>query len=55
MRTTRHVFDKSDSGLKIATLDPDNLQVFEFIKKKTDLPLQVYVTTPSSLKEAIKQ
>jgi len=49
------VFDKSKEGIKIATTQPDNLQVFEFIRKKTDLPLQIFVTTPSSLKEAVNQ
>jgi len=49
------VFDKTSTGLKIATTQPDNLQVFEFIKKKTDLPIQIFVTTPSSLKEALNQ
>jgi len=49
------VFDKTPDGLKIATTKPENLQVFEFIRKKTELPLQVFVTTPSSLKEALNQ
>lgn len=49
------VYEKTPSGIKVATTKPDNLQVFEFIKKKTDLPIHVVVTTPSSLKEALNQ
>lgn len=49
------VFERSQDGIKVATSEPENLQVFEFIKKKTELPIQVFVTTPSSLKEALTQ
>jgi len=49
------VFEKSENGMKVATTNPDNLQVFDFIKKKTDLPVSVFVTTPSSLKQALNQ
>lgn len=49
------VFDKTETGIKVATLDPNNLQIFEFIRKKTDLPVTVFVTTPSSIKEALTQ
>ncbi len=49
------VFDKSDTGIKVATLDPNNLQIFEFIRKKTDLPVTIFVTTPTSIKEVLTQ
>jgi len=48
-------FDMHDNILKIATLDPENLETFEFIKKKTNMELEVYLTYPKSLSEALKQ
>jgi len=48
-------FDKNDHTLKVATLDPDDLQTFEFIHKQTGLEVEVYLTTPSDLKEVLKQ
>jgi type IV pilus assembly protein PilB len=49
------VFEKANSKLKLATLDPENLEIFEFIKKKTGLGLEIYLTTPSSLNNALRQ
>lgn len=49
------VFDRTPDRVKVATLDPKDLQTFEFIKKKTGLPVEVYVTTPSSIREVIAQ
>ena len=48
-------FDKGDKILKIAALDPDDLQTIEFLRHKTGLEVQVHVTTPSALHEIIKQ
>lgn len=48
-------FDKTDKKLKVATSEPGDIQIFEFIQKKTGLPIEKYLTTPSSLKEALKQ
>ena len=48
-------FDGNNKELKIATLDPENLEIFEFIRKKTGLDIKVYITTPDSIKEALKQ
>jgi len=47
-------FEKTDTELKIASLDPQDLQIFEFLRKKTGLELQVYLTNPESFSEAIK-
>ncbi len=48
-------FDGNNKKLKIATLDPENLEIFEFIKKKTGLDLEIYLTTPEAIKETLKQ
>jgi len=48
-------FDKGDKTLKVATLDPEDLQTLEFLRRKTGLEIQVHVTTPSALHEIIKQ
>ncbi len=48
-------FDKGESLLKVATLDPEDLQTIEFLKHKTGLEVQVHVTTPFALHEIIKQ
>jgi type IV pilus assembly protein PilB len=48
-------FDKGDHTLKIAALDPEDLQTIEFLRRKTGLDIQVHVTTPSALHEIIKQ
>ncbi|MAF13963.1 MAG: hypothetical protein CMI53_03650 [Parcubacteria group bacterium] len=47
-------FDKSDSELKIAALNPDDLQIFEFLGKKTGLDIKIHLTTPESISEALK-
>ncbi len=48
-------FDRDERELKVGVLDPHNLQLFDFVKKKTGVPLKVYLTTPSSIKEVITQ
>ncbi len=48
-------FDKGETILKIAALDPEDLQTIEFLKHKTGLEVQVHVTTPFALHEIIKQ
>ncbi len=48
-------FEKQNEKLKLATLDPENLETFEFIKRKTNLDLEIYLTTPSSLATILKQ
>jgi len=49
------VFDKTDNTLKIACLDPNDLETFEFIKKKTGLELEIQITTPSGINDALRQ
>jgi type IV pilus assembly protein PilB len=48
-------FDSNDKEIKIAALDPEDLEIFEFIKKKTGLKPKIHLTTPENLKETIKQ
>ncbi|MDD5291130.1 MAG: GspE/PulE family protein [Patescibacteria group bacterium] len=48
-------FDGDEKEIKIATLNPDDLEIFEFIKKKTGLEPKIYLTTPESIKDNLKQ
>lgn len=55
---TKHdaiAFDKDDEVLKIATTAPDDIEIFEFIQKKTGVKIEVYIAAPSGLKEILKQ
>lgn len=48
-------FDKTPKAVKVATLDPEDIETFEFLERKVNLPVEVYLTTPSSIKSVIKQ
>ncbi|MFH1662147.1 MAG: GspE/PulE family protein [Candidatus Falkowbacteria bacterium] len=48
-------FDSDNKEIKIAVLDPENLEIFEFIKKKTKLEPKIYITTPESISDGLKQ
>lgn len=48
-------FDSNDHDIKIAVLDPEDLETFEFIKKKVKLKPVVHLTTPDNIKEGLKQ
>ncbi len=48
-------FDSDDKEIKIAVTDPEDLEIFEFIKKKTGLEPKINLTTPESIKETLKQ
>ncbi|MFA6183865.1 MAG: ATPase, T2SS/T4P/T4SS family [Parcubacteria group bacterium] len=48
-------FDKSDSTLKVAMLNPDDLQTIEFIKKKTGLSVTPCLTTEEGISNILKQ
>lgn len=48
-------FAKDAREVKVATLDPDDLQTVEFLEKKIGLPVHVYLTTPTSIRETLKQ
>jgi len=47
-------FDKNDSELKVATINPDDLQIFEFLGKKTGVDVNIHITTPESINEVLK-
>lgn len=48
-------FDKPPAVLKVATLDPDDIEILQFIEKKVGVPLQVFLSTPTSIKTVLKQ
>ncbi|MBU1131296.1 GspE/PulE family protein [Patescibacteria group bacterium] len=48
-------FNQTDDKVKVATTDPTDLQTIEFIKKKIQAELELYLTTPESIQEALKQ
>lgn len=48
-------FEDDEKSLKIACLDPQDLQTFEFIKKKTGRQLQIHLTTPQAIGQVLKQ
>ncbi|HOY56262.1 MAG TPA: ATPase, T2SS/T4P/T4SS family [bacterium] len=48
-------FDQNDTELKIACLEPDDMETFEFIKKKIESELKLFLTTPSAMREILKQ
>ncbi len=47
-------FDGDNKVLKIAVLDPEDLEIFEFIKKKLNIKLEIHLTTPKDIKEILK-
>lgn len=50
-------FDRIDNVIKLATINPDNLEIINFLRKKLgyNIDLKIYLTSPSYLKEALKQ
>ncbi|HRY63612.1 MAG TPA: ATPase, T2SS/T4P/T4SS family, partial [Patescibacteria group bacterium] len=48
-------FDKKGESLRVATLDPTDLQTFAFLEKKIQMPLEIFYTTPSSIANVLKQ
>lgn len=47
-------YEKSDTELKIAVINPQDLQIFEFLRKKTGLDVTLVITTPTAINEALK-
>lgn len=47
-------FDQTDDQIKIASLDPGDLEIFDFIRKKTGKIPAVYVATPQMISESLK-
>ncbi len=48
-------FDKNKKAIKIATTKPDQMEIFDFIKKKTGLKPEIYVTTPENIDTYLKK
>lgn len=48
-------FEKSGQNLKVAMLNPDDLQTIDFIKKKTGLKVVSCLTTTESINQALRQ
>ncbi len=48
-------FDRQNDKIKLAVLDPDDLQTIEFIHRRTGLDVEVSITTPTSIFEILKQ
>lgn len=49
------VFDKNEKELKVATLDISNIELFDFLAKKTGLEVVLHLTTPENIKDILKQ
>jgi type IV pilus assembly protein PilB len=48
-------FDKIGSNIKVAMVNPDDLQTIDFIKKKTSAKIIPCLTTEDNIQEALKQ
>ncbi|MCK5211075.1 Flp pilus assembly complex ATPase component TadA [Candidatus Parcubacteria bacterium] len=48
-------FDATDKEIKLAVLDPEDIEIIEFIKKKTGLKPILHLTTPDSISDTLKQ
>ncbi len=48
-------FRKQGRDLEVAMLDPDDLKIIEFIKKKSNLRIMPRLTTPQSIKNVLLQ
>lgn len=47
-------FESNEAGISVAVLDPDNIEILDFVKKKTGRELTPHLTTHKSLREALK-
>ncbi len=48
-------FEKTKTALKVAMLDPGNIQILDFIRKKVSLDVIPHLTDEESIKTALKQ
>lgn len=48
-------FENDGQKVKIATTEPKDLEMIEFIKKKIDAEIEIYLTTPSGISESLKK
>lgn len=48
-------FEQTTSHLSLAMLDPQDLQTIEFIQRKTGLIPQIFITTPTDIKNTLRR
>ncbi|HNP74944.1 MAG TPA: ATPase, T2SS/T4P/T4SS family [bacterium] len=48
-------FDKNKKELLVATLDISNIELFDFLGKKTQLEIKIHITSPKDIQEVLKQ
>lgn len=48
-------FEKNNTEVKLAMLDPQDIQTIEFLRRKIGLTPKVYLTTPNDIKEAVRR
>ncbi len=48
-------FEKDNNEVKLATLDPQDIQTIEFLHRKIGLIPKIFLTTPSSIKDALRK
>ncbi len=48
-------FKKSNNDLRVAMLDPENIQIIDFVKKKSGLKVSPCITSKKGMKAALKQ
>ena len=48
-------YEQTENALRVATLNPEDLQMLDFIEKKTGRKLEVALADPEGLKDALKQ
>ncbi len=49
------LFKKTKDAVHVATTAPDNAQTIDFIKRKTGLEPEVFITTPEDIDEALRR
>jgi type IV pilus assembly protein PilB len=47
-------FEKTKDELKVATLDTSNIELFDFLAKKTQLKISLHITTPDDITDILK-
>ncbi len=48
-------FDRKKTTLSIALTDPTDIQTIEFVRRKTGLSPKVFITTPTQIKETLRE
>jgi type IV pilus assembly protein PilB len=47
-------FEKNKKQIKLAVVDAEDLETFEFIKRKTGLEPKIFLTTPTNIRDGLK-